>query len=359
MNREMSARYHTMTELIELFPNNPTVLDAIIKTEDHINRIARDGGKIMVSISGGSDSDIMIDMFERIGYDEGEVIYVWFDTGLEYDATKRHLKYLEEKYGIEIRRYRPKMTVAQACKKFGVPFLSKQNSMYINRLQRHGFDWTDGDISGLSDKYGKCVSALKWWCNAWGPGKFSIGRSSGLKEFMMQNIPPKISNECCSYAKKKTATIALKDTGAVLNVIGIRISEGGIRSYLYKSCFDEATGNRVAQFRPIFYFTDQDKQEYKEFCGVTYSDCYEVWGFKRTGCCCCPFGSGFEEELEVVKQREPKLYAAACKIFGPSYEYTRKYRRFKESYKREKRRGGQIDLFDDPYEMVKEGESDA
>ena len=103
----MSARYHAMTELLELFPNNPVILEAAIKTEDHINTVARNGGKIMVSISGGSDSDIMLDMFEKLGYDEGEVVYVWFDTGLEYDATRRHLTYLEQKYGIEIKRYRP------------------------------------------------------------------------------------------------------------------------------------------------------------------------------------------------------------------------------------------------------------
>ena len=57
----------TMTELMALFPNNPTILDAVIKTEDHIARQAQQGGKIMVSISGGSDSDIMLDLFERIG----------------------------------------------------------------------------------------------------------------------------------------------------------------------------------------------------------------------------------------------------------------------------------------------------
>lgn len=74
-----------------------------------------------------------------------------------------------------------------------------------------------------------------------------------------------------------------------------------------------------------------------------------VWGFSRTGCACCPFGSDFDKELEVVKRYEPKLYAVAKKVFGASYEYTRKYRRFKESLKRERRRGGQIDLFDDPY----------
>ena len=57
----MSARYHAMTELLELFPNNPVILEAVIKTEDHINTVARNGGKIMVSISGGSDSDIMLE----------------------------------------------------------------------------------------------------------------------------------------------------------------------------------------------------------------------------------------------------------------------------------------------------------
>lgn len=65
----------TMAELLALFPNNSTILDAAIKTEDHINRQAQQGGKIMVSISGGSDSDIMLDLFERIGYPDGLIYY--------------------------------------------------------------------------------------------------------------------------------------------------------------------------------------------------------------------------------------------------------------------------------------------
>lgn len=352
----MSARYHTMQELLELFPNNPTILEAVIKTEDHINTIAREGGKIMVSISGGSDSDIMLDMFEKLGYDEGEVVYVWFDTGLEYDATKRHLKDLEAKYGIEIKRYRPEMTVAQACKKFGVPFLSKMDAHRFGKLQRHGFEWEDEPFEVLDERYPKSKDGLSWWCNRHTP-KFRIGRSAGLKEFVIENHPPRISDKCCDYAKKNAAKKAEKELVASLSVVGIRRAEGGVRSLSFQSCFSEGTDRRIAQFRPIFYFSDTDKQEYKEFCGVIYSDCYEVWGFKRTGCACCPFGSKFEDELEVAKQYEPKLYAAACKIFGPSYEYTRKYRKFKEAYKREKRRGGQIDMFDDPY--AKEVDSDA
>ena len=355
----MSARYHTMQELLELFPNNPTILEAVIKTEDHINTVAREGGKIMVSISGGADSDIMLDMFEKLGYDEGEVVYVWFDTGLEYDATKRHLKDLEAKYGIEIKRYRPKLTVAQAVKKYGYPVFAKHIAKNIERLQRHSFEWKDGEFSSLWAKYPRNKSSLRWWCSEWsGKSMLDISSAVGLKEFMVQNPPTtRFSIKCCEYAKKKTAAIAEKELKPTLRVVGVRKGEGGERSVAYTSCFSERTEKRIAQFRPIFYFSGADKQEYKEFCGVNYSDCYEVWGLKRTGCACCPFGSKFEDELEVVKQYEPKLYAAACKIFGPSYEYTRKYRKFKEAYKREKRRGGQIDMFDDPY--AKEVDSNA
>ena len=53
----------------------------------------------------------------------------------------------------------------------------------------------------------------------------------------------------------------------------------------------------------------------------------------RTGCAGCPFGSRFEEELEIIKKYEPKLYKAVNKIFAKSYEYTRRYREFKNTYK--------------------------
>ena len=114
----------TMEELLRLFPNNQTILDAVLKTEDHITS----GKKIMVSVSGGSDSDIVLDMFERIGYEPGQVVYVWFDTGLEYEATKRHLVFLEEKYGITIERHRAKKAIPTSVREYGVPFLSKEVS---------------------------------------------------------------------------------------------------------------------------------------------------------------------------------------------------------------------------------------
>lgn len=337
----------SISDVLSRFPKNRAIQEMVFKTLDHIENEAMRDGKIKVSISGGSDSDIMIDLFERIGYPDGLVVYVWFDTGLEYDATKRHIKDIEQKHGVSIIRKRPRLTVAQAVKKYGVPFLEKKASGYIERLQKHNFEFIDLSFDELYERHPNCKAALRFWCNTWGDrSSFNISKDVGLKEFMIKNKPPQISDKCCTYAKKKVAEDTIKELGCTLDVVGVRRAEGGARATAYTSCFSEKTDKRIAQFRPLFYLTDKDKQEYKEFCGVTYSDCYEVWGFKRTGCACCPFGFGFEQELETAKKYEPKLYAAACKIFGPSYEYTRRYRKFKEAYKAEKKRSGQICLFD-------------
>lgn len=340
----------SFTELMTQFPNNQTILEAVSKTMDHIETHS----KIMVSISGGSDSDIVMDLFERIGYERGKVIYVWFDTGLEYEATKRHLVFLEEKYGIEIQRHKAKKPIPMSVKQYGVPFLSKEISERIELLQKHGFQWELDPYESLAKKYPRATSGLKWWCNRKKNKNFQISANAGLKEFMVLH-PPNVnfSPVCCKYAKKNVSIELESEFDVDLLVTGERRAEGGQRAT--KTCYTPAN-KRCAKFRPVFYFTDADKREYESFCGVTHSDCYTVYGFKRTGCACCPFGSGFEHELEVVKQYEPKLYTAACNIFGPSYEYTRRYRQFKERYKAEKRRHWQIGLFDNPDDLEKEEE---
>lgn len=59
------------------------------------------------SISGGSDSDVMLDLLERVRGNR-KITYVFFNTGIEYRATLRHLDDLEAKYGIEIVRRKAK-----------------------------------------------------------------------------------------------------------------------------------------------------------------------------------------------------------------------------------------------------------
>lgn len=81
-------------DILNKLPKNNTIINNFIKAFWIINNNAYK--KIICTVSGGSDSDVMMDICVRCDVDN-KIDYVWFDTGLEYQATKDHLKYLEEK----------------------------------------------------------------------------------------------------------------------------------------------------------------------------------------------------------------------------------------------------------------------
>ena len=141
-----------------------------------------------------------------------------------------------------------------------------------------------------------------------------------------------VKNESHEKAKKEPAAKYEKNHEFDLSCTGLRKSEGGNRATSFTTCFT-STFDGPDTFRPLFWLTDKDKQDYKEHYGLKNSDCYEVWGMKRTGCCGCPYGKNFEQELELIKQFEPKFYKAVNNIFGASYEYTRGYLKFREIMK--------------------------
>lgn len=289
---------------------------------------------IACSISGGSDSDLMLDIVSKLDT-EKKVHYVFFDTGIEMSATKKHLDYLENRYGIEIERVRADVPVPIGVKKYGYPFISKDFSEMIMRLQKHGFQWEDKPYDELVKEYPNCESALKWWCNK-KSGSQNIETKPYLKEFMILN-PPRIpiSQRCCLGAKKNPSKHYEKENEVDITFLGIRKSEGGSRAVAYKSCFHD-DGKRVMHF-PLFWFKEADKEAYEKACGIVHSDAYTVYGCKRTGCAGCPFSAGFEDTLKMLEEHEPNLYKAVCNIFGPAYEYTRAYRKFRDAKKAEEK----------------------
>ena len=128
---------------------NMTVFKSIAKTY----HILSTHHKIVVSVSGGADSDIILDLIYRVNQIlHKDVTYVWFDTGLEYEATKKHLKYLEDKYHITIARERAIKPIPLTCREYGQPFLSKMVSGAIYGLQRNGFKWEDKPYEELIPK---------------------------------------------------------------------------------------------------------------------------------------------------------------------------------------------------------------
>ena len=324
--------------------DNYNVLQAFLKAKAIIGRHSR----IYASISGGADSDIVLDMCERVRGDK-PIRYVWFNTGLEYQATKNHLDYLEKRYGVEIERLRAKKPVPYCVHKYGVPFKSKLVSEKIGMLQSKGFQWEDEPLDVLLLKYPGIKTALRWWCNDYPQkeeigSRFNINWNPWLKEFLMQNPPPfRVSNECCKYAKKELAHDYKSANQCDLEIIGVRQAEGGIRSTI-KTCFSQRDDCDV--FRPIYWLTDDDRAWYEKHFEIVHSDCYTKYGLKRTGCVGCPYVVDILENLGASKENEPGLYKACLNVFGPSYDYTRAFLSFRREMTDKQKNPDQTTMFE-------------
>lgn len=307
--------------------SNATVYKSFLKASEVLGKHK----KITVNVSGGADSDIMLDLVERCKAPHNEVRYIFINTGLEYRATLEHLDYLENRYGIKIERHRG-TPIPVAVKETGVPFCSKHVSEMIHRLQERGFGWEGGTAEELNAKYPRVREGVHWYTETTHK-QFTIGYNKHLREFLDENPPPfPISSYCCDISKKAPAHKAQE--GSDLVCIGMRRAEGGVRAKI-KSCY--LTGSEIAKFLPVFWYAKADKEYYEGHFGIVHSRCYTEYGLKRTGCVGCPFNPNAEKELATVEKYEPQLVKACRNVFGKSYEYTRKYREFQKAKDQEAR----------------------
>lgn len=200
------------------------------------------------SYSGGSDSDIMIDLIERTRELFGlpPVKYVFFNTGLEMKATKDHVKEVAKKYGVEIEEVRPKVNIVKATREHGVPFVSKIMSAGLSDWQKKGIPLSIADEYAnaedkaakrreLRERYPKCESVINFLCccNAAGEPRpniqLVINSSKYMLDFIKDNPPDfKISAKCCDYCKQQIAHKVQKNYEMIIT--GERRDEGGMRS---------------------------------------------------------------------------------------------------------------------------------
>lgn len=310
------------------------------------------------SYSGGSDSDIMIDIIERTRkmFCLPEIKYVFFNTGLEMDATKRHVRETAEKYGVKIQECRPKINIVLATKKYGVPFISKIMSQGLSNWQKKGiplsiaeeYDQAEDKAKKrkeLKERYPRCESEINFLCCCNSAGEprpniqLVINSSKYMRDFIRDNPPDfAISAKCCDYCKKQVAHRVEKNHEMIIT--GERRDEGGIRSVPRKDntslCFSETVDGKF-RLRPLYYVSDNDKAWYKEHYNIRYSDAYEVYGLTRTGCCGCPISYKAVDDLEKIRPYEPMLVKAAWNIFGSSYLYREKYVEYKKRRMEEER----------------------
>ncbi|MBQ2392342.1 MAG: phosphoadenosine phosphosulfate reductase family protein [Clostridia bacterium] len=314
------------------------------------------------SYSGGSDSDIMLDLIERTRkiFNLPPIKYVFFNTGLEMEATKRHVKETAKKYGVEIEEVRPKINIVKATREHGQPFVSKIMSAGLEGWQKKGIPLSIADEYAqaedkaakrqeLRERYPKCETTINFLCCCNKDGEprpniqLVINSSKYMLDFIKEQPPEfKISAKCCDYCKKQLAHKVQKPYDLIIT--GERQDEGGMRSVprsedWYQTntmCFyEQSDGKR--RLRPLYYVSDKDKAWYKEYYGITYSDAYEVYGLTRTGCCGCPISHKAVDDLEKIRPYEPNVVKAAWNIFGDSYRYRQAYNAYKEQRKAEEK----------------------
>ena len=309
--------------------------------------------KAICSYSGGSDSDILIDLIEtarEMVPALPKVKYVFFNTGLEMRATKDHVKEVAQKYGVEIEEVKPTVNIVQATRKCGQPFVSKIMSAGLEEWQKKGIPLSIADEYAeaedkaakrqeLRERYPKCESVINFLCCCNSAGEprpniqLVINSSKYMRDFIGDHPPCfKISAKCCDYCKKQVAHKVQKDYEMIIT--GERRDEGGMRSVPRKDntalCFTETASGQF-RFRPLYYVSDKDKNWYKERYGIRYSDAYEVYGLTRTGCCGCPISYKAVDDLNIIGKYEPNVVKAAWTIFGDSYRYRAEYNQYKKA----------------------------
>ena len=202
--------------------------------------------KAICSYSGGSDSDILIDLIERTRNFFPflpPVKYVFFNTGLEMQATKDHVRETAKKYNVEIEEVRPKISIVQAVRKYGMPFMSKAMSEGLSLYQTKNIPLSIADEyeqaedkiakrAELEKRFPQCKQTINFICSCNSKGlpqksQLTLNSQKYLLDFIKSDPPDfKISKKCCNYCKKQPAHQAQK--GYEMIITGERFAEGGL-----------------------------------------------------------------------------------------------------------------------------------
>lgn len=158
------------------------------------------------SYSGGSDSDIMLHLIEMVRkiFELPPIQYCFFNTGLEMKAIKRHVREMEELYGVTITQHRPKKNIVQSTREHGIPFVSKIMSAGLEGVQKKNIPLTiaaeyanaedkAAKRAELRERYPKCESTINFLCGCNSAGEprpdiqLVIGSSKYMLDFITEN----------------------------------------------------------------------------------------------------------------------------------------------------------------------------
>ena len=163
----------------------------------------------------------------------------------------------------------------------------------------------------------------------------TMGCPKVLKYQFDEDLPFKISDQCCMEMKEKPLKQWEKNSNIKNKITGLTRAEGGRRSNI--SCIlvkkDKIAFHPLAPVQPEW--KDWFIKEYNVQLCKLYS---EPYNFKRTGCKGCPFALDLQNQLETMEIYMPNERKQCEIIWKPVYD---EYRRIGYRLKKEE----QLKLF--------------
>ena len=261
------------------------------------------GGKVSVSISGGKDSAVLLDLARRC-HPDIEAVFV--DTGLEFPEVREVAMATSN-----VTILRPAMRFDEVVKVHGWCYPSKTVAHTIY-YARKGSKWALNQLEGKSPDGS--------------PNKFIQDRYA--KWAFLLNSPFIISSKCCDIMKEAPLAKLTKASGKH-PIIGMMASESHRRKQAWLQTGCNGFDSKHPKSKPMSFWTEQDVLQYIRKCNIpiasVYGDIVEdkkgklsTTGESRTGCTFCPVACHLQKEnrFQRLAKTHPKLHEYCMNALG-------------------------------------------
>jgi 3'-phosphoadenosine 5'-phosphosulfate sulfotransferase (PAPS reductase)/FAD synthetase len=263
----------------------------------------RFGGAVTVSISGGKDSAVLLDLARRC-YPDIEAVYV--NTGLDFPEVRR---FATDTPNVTVLQ--PKMRFDEVVREHGWCYPSKDVALSVY-YARKGSRWAIDRFNGVNAD----GTTSKWRKSHYTKWKYLV------------DSPFKISHMCCGIMKEAPLDTYEKQSGKH-PMVGTMATESERRrqAWLQTGCNNFESKHPVG--KPLSFWTNQDVLRYIRDFKIPIASVYgeitedakgrlSTTGEQRTGCVFCPVGCHRDKinRFQRMAVSHPKLHKYCMDSLG-------------------------------------------